>query len=334
LSSRTVYTRWPIFLIEVPSGGRDNLLAEMVKGNGQECEASLNSDPREKPKEQQTVGPNSGNSTPDDSNSPDEEVLRLPTPASLTPTLSEWLTPTPSGEKMVTKEEETLSSSRDRQTLGEIDEWMTDLELHDELMTLLVAGHETIATALAWALYHVLRHPEVYTKIRDELDLVVGEGPIGREQAVKLKYLEAAIKETLRLTPVIPLVGRQLQAAMTIGEWNIPAGVVVAPCIYLVRRHPTVWPHPTRFEPERFVDNTPGAYEWLPFGGGTRHCIGMAFALYEMKIVLAEIFRRSTLRLAPKYRAKVKQRSITFTPSGGIPIVAESKRTIPQLAAV
>jgi cytochrome P450 len=201
---------------------------------------------------------------------------------------------------------------------------MSDVELRDEIMTLLVAGHETIATALAWTLYHILSNPGVYQAVQDELDRTLAESP--RASAPRLEYLDAVIKESLRLTPVIPMVGRRLYAPMKLGGWNLAAGTIVAPCIYLAHRHPEIWPEPDRFLPERFLGNTPDPYKFIPFGGGIRRCIGMAFALHEMRMILAEIISRTKLRLPTGYHARVIQRSITFAPSEGMPLIVEAKR--------
>jgi cytochrome P450/predicted unusual protein kinase regulating ubiquinone biosynthesis (AarF/ABC1/UbiB family) len=189
---------------------------------------------------------------------------------------------------------------------------MSDRHLRDELMTLLVAGHETTATALAWAFHHLLAHPPVLARALAELAV-----PDSR-----LEYLDAVVKEALRLTPIIPLVGRRLDRSMRIGGHDLPAGVVAAPCIYLAHRRPQRWPEPERFDPTRFLDARPTPYEFLPFGGGVRRCLGMAFALSEMRIVLARVLPRVTLQTAPGYAARVVRRSITFAPSEGMPVVA------------
>jgi cytochrome P450 len=168
----------------------------------------------------------------------------------------------------------------------EAGEPMSDAELGDQMMTLLFAGHDTTATSLAFALHNVLRHPEVLDRLRTD----VAQG--------RLEYAEATAKETLRLNPIVTEVGRVLSRPMRIGGWDLPAGVSATPCIYLAHRRPDVWPDPERFDPERFVGRRPSPYEFLPFGGGVRRCLGMAFALYEMKIVLAQVLSRVELRLA------------------------------------
>ena len=154
---------------------------------------------------------------------------------------------------------------------------MSDQELRDELMTLLVAGHETSATALAWALEALARHPAVLSRLRDEVD--AGDDT----------YLDAVVQETLRLRPVIALVLRRLTEPMEIGGRLLPAGVTVAPCIYLLHRRPDVYPEPRAFRPERFLETPPGTYTWIPFGGGVRRCLGASFAQFEIKVVLREL---------------------------------------------
>jgi cytochrome P450 len=197
---------------------------------------------------------------------------------------------------------------------------LEDQALRDELMTMLLAGHETTATALAWAVSHVLAHPAVRARLLDEL------GPArDPERVVRLEYLDAVCRETLRLTPIVPLVGRRLTRPMTIAGTPLPAGVVAAPCIYLAHRRPERWPEPERFRPERFLETKPTPYEFLPFGGGVRRCLGMAFALVEMKLVLAEVLSRVELSAAPGYQVRVVRRSVTLAPSEGMPVVAERR---------
>jgi cytochrome P450 len=179
---------------------------------------------------------------------------------------------------------------------------MSDAELRDELMTLLVAGHETTATALAWAVERLARHPE-------KLDRLTSEVRSGQTE-----YLDAVIAETLRLRPVISLVARHLVEPMEIGGRLLPAGITVAPSIYLVHRRPDVYPEPDRFLPERFLDNPPETYTWIPFGGGVRRCLGGAFAQFEMQIVLSELVRRRTLRPARQRSERSYRRAITETP--------------------
>jgi cytochrome P450 len=189
---------------------------------------------------------------------------------------------------------------------------MTEPELRDELMTLLVAGHETTATSLAWALERLMRHPPMIDRLRDEL--AAGED----------EYLDAVIKETLRLRPVLPIVVRMLTEPTEIGGHLLPAGAAVAPCIYLMHRRADVYPEPERFRPERFLESPAGTYTWIPFGGGVRRCLGASFAIFEMKTVLSEIVSRVELA-PPELRSEpVVRRAITLTPGRGAQaIVAE-----------
>jgi cytochrome P450 len=202
---------------------------------------------------------------------------------------------------------------------------MTDTELRDELMTLLVAGHETTATALAWAFERLAKNPEAATRLEDELGRAIGDGPVDPDALGGLEYLDAVVKETLRLRPIVPLVARRLKRPMEIGGFALPAEVIVEPCIYLVHRRPDLYPEPDRFKPERFVGKKPDPYEWLPFGGGTRRCLGMAFALYEMRVVLATILSRARLRPIDDRPAKPVRRGVTFAPEGGARLILERR---------
>ncbi len=190
---------------------------------------------------------------------------------------------------------------------------MSDEELVDELVTMLAAGHETTATALSWTFACVLEHPAVEARLRDEI-----AGAAGDPAALAaLPWLDAVIKETLRLRPIVPDVVRKLQAPMRFAGFDLPAGVSLAPCIHLAHRRADVYPEPERFRPERFLDRRPDPYCWLPFGGGIRRCLGMAFALYEMKIVTGVLFARRRLRLDRPGTVRVIRRSVTLAPRGG-----------------
>jgi len=176
---------------------------------------------------------------------------------------------------------------------------LTEDELIDELMTLLVAGHETTASAIAWTLERLVRHPDVLAQAHD------GD------------YLDAVITETLRLRPVVPAVVRRLTVPMALGPYEVPAGKFVAPSIYLLHRRPDLYPDPLAFRPERFLDRKPGTYEWIPFGGGVRRCLGASFALTEMKVVLETILANASLRPARGSGESTTRRAITFAPSRG-----------------
>ncbi len=141
----------------------------------------------------------------------------------------------------------------------------------------------------------------------------------------ELPFLDATIKESQRLMPIIPMVGRRVREPVTIGDHTLPAGVVAAPCMYLTHRRPELWDEPDAFKPERFLGRRPTPYEFFPFGGGNRACLGAAFASFEMKIVLARILSRCELRAVPGYRASVVRRGIAFAPSEGMPVVVERR---------
>jgi cytochrome P450 len=194
-------------------------------------------------------------------------------------------------------------------------------EIHDELVTLLVAGHETTATALAWTLRWLLLDSQLIAKLREEISGAGGDPA----RIAKLELLDATVKESLRLQPVIPMVGRVLKKPATIAGWDLPTGTVVAPSVYLLHRRPDLYPEPGRFRPERFETFKPTPSELIPFGGGLRKCIGAAFALYEMKMVLAALLPRIDARLASE-KVAVARRAITLTPAGGLPIVVTGKR--------
>jgi cytochrome P450 len=191
---------------------------------------------------------------------------------------------------------------------------MSDREIRDELLTLLVAGHETTATALAWAVERLIRHPDKLARLTEEV------------AAGEKAYLDAVVTETLRLRPVISLVARRLTEPVEIGGWQLPAGVTVAPSIYLVHRRPDVYPDPEAFRPERFLDQAPGTYTWIPFGGGVRRCVGGAFAHFEMQAVLAELVKRRQLAPARPESEPVLRRAITETPRRDAEVVLTAGR--------
>lgn len=200
---------------------------------------------------------------------------------------------------------------------------LDDQELRDEMITLLVAGHETSATALSWIFSRLSAHPEVLRKLRDEL-AALPVGPPDPAAVMSLPYLDAVINETLRLNPIVPFVWRILKEPLRLGGRDFPAGVAVAPSIYLLHRSAKIWPDPERFDPDRFLDSKPAPWEFLPFGGGHRRCLGQAFAVYEIKMVLATVLQAMIVRPAPGYGVKVVRRGIAFAPSDQTPVVFES----------
>src|SRR5262249_31374686 len=170
---------------------------------------------------------------------------------------------------------------------------LDDEALRDEMLTLLLAGHETTAASIVWVALRMLENLDVMARACEELSNVVGSGSIEAQHVNSLLSLDAPINEPARLSPVIPNAGRELQAPAHIGGRDLPAGVVLAPCIYLANRRPDNWPEPERFNPDRFLDSRQSPYVFFPFGGGTRRCVGAAFATYQMKIVLAQILSRT-----------------------------------------
>jgi cytochrome P450 len=188
---------------------------------------------------------------------------------------------------------------------------LSDDELMTQMVNLIVAGHETTASTLAWAFQHIHQAPAVRARLVDELRGLPAS-PLDPEAVARLPYLDAVCSETMRLTPVAPLVGRQLRQGMTLQGYELPAGVQVGIAILQVHRRPELYPEPETFRPERFLERTFSPFEYLPFGGGARRCIGAAFAVYEMKLVLATVLRKLDLRLesAAPFRAAVRNTTV------------------------
>ena len=201
---------------------------------------------------------------------------------------------------------------------------MSDESLVDELRTLLLAGHETTAITLAWALYLVHRHPAVYHRLREELD-GLGESPTP-EAIAHLPYLDAVVNESLRLHPVVQEVMRTLTKPFELGAYTLPPGVTIAVNIFLAHRRTELFPEPEEFRPERFLDRTFSPFEYMPFGGGPRRCLGAAFALYEMKLVLATLLGDLELDLASEGPVEPVRRNLTMAPRGGVPLRVVRRR--------
>jgi cytochrome P450 len=187
---------------------------------------------------------------------------------------------------------------------------MDDAEVRDQLITLLLAGHETTATGLAWAFDLLLRHPHVL----EQLVAAVDEGDDA--------YVRAVVSEALRLRPVVPLAGRRLSEELRVDGHVLPPGTDVTPAIWLAHTRADRYPEPYAFRPERFLGDAPSTYAWLPFGGGVRRCIGAAFAEMEMRVTLGEILRRRTLRPASGAAERVARRNVTFSPARGTRVLA------------
>ncbi|HEY6378984.1 MAG TPA: cytochrome P450 [Candidatus Dormibacteraeota bacterium] len=182
---------------------------------------------------------------------------------------------------------------------------MTDAELHDELLTLLVAGHETTATALTWFFVLVLRHPAALHRLREEV-----------EAGASTEWLDACIRETLRVRPVIPVVARRLYAPLQVAGRVLPAGVAVAPNILVTQRSETVFDGALSFRPERFLGSRPDPGTYFPFGGGTRRCLGAAFAHAEMRAVITTVLQHATLRPVGRDE-RIRRRAVTRVPRRG-----------------
>jgi cytochrome P450 len=178
---------------------------------------------------------------------------------------------------------------------------LSDQELRDELITLLIDG--PTSTSLAWAFERLLRHPDKLARLREE----VRAGAQGT-------YMEAVLRETLRLCPPVPVVVRRLLAPMRLGGYTVPAGATVAPCAYLMHLREDVYPEPRSFMPERFLEHPPGTYTWIPFGGGVRRCLAASFALLEMRQVLQTVLREVDLRPVEQRSERVARSSIAFVP--------------------
>lgn len=200
-----------------------------------------------------------------------------------------------------------LLQARDEET----GEPLGDHELRDELLTLLVAGHETTATALAWAFERILRTPAVHERLRSDLD----------DDA----YLDAVVKETLRSRPVLDFAMRRLTRPYELAGYELPAGTTIGSSILLVHERADLYPQPHEFRPERFLDGRADTYAWIPFGGGIRRCIGAAFAGYEMRVVLRTVLSRCELRAPDQRPERRRRRAITFVPGRGSRVVLERR---------
>jgi cytochrome P450 len=200
------------------------------------------------------------------------------------------------------------------QASDERGEPMTDAEIRDELLTLLIAGHETTATTLNWALYHIARTRGVEARIRAELAEVFAGGTIDPKGVERLAYLKAVVNETLRISPIAVAVVRRLNAPMQLGAHDLAAGTVIAPCIYLAHHHPKLWEAPSEFRPERFLQKEPSPFTFFPFGGGTRRCVGIEFARYQLRTVLAQIFSSVSVSLPEGFSMRPMMRGVTVAP--------------------
>ncbi|MBM0745297.1 cytochrome P450 (plasmid) [Phormidium sp. CLA17] len=191
---------------------------------------------------------------------------------------------------------------------------MSDVELRDELITLLFAGHETTASALAWALYWIVSLPDVQTKLLSEIDAF--DSDADPTAIARLPYLHAVCQETLRLYPIaLSAFPRVVKQPIEIAGYPLEPGTVIMPSIYLAHHRESVYPEPKQFRPERFLERQYSPYEYLPFGGGDRRCIGAAFALFEMKLVLFKVLSRLEFSLVDSRLIRPIRRGITVAPS-------------------
>jgi cytochrome P450 len=202
---------------------------------------------------------------------------------------------------------------------------MSDREVRDQLVTLLLAGHETTATALAWTFDLLLRHPAALARLTSEVD--------GGEDA----YLRAVISESLRLRPVVPLAGRRLAGELNVGALSLAAGTDVTPAIWLTHTRVEDYPEPYAFRPERFLQEEGGhpinKYGWIPFGGGIRRCLGAAFAEMELRVVLETVLQRRVLSSASTHAERVTRRNVTFSPRNGTLVRSRPRSASARAAA-
>jgi cytochrome P450 len=194
-------------------------------------------------------------------------------------------------------------------------ERLTDQELRDELLTLVLAGHETTANSLAWAFERLLRHPAAYERLRE----------VARSSQDEDGYVEAVIHETMRSRPVIPIIGRRVKVPWQLGEYRVPAETPVLMSILLLHHREDVYPDPFAFRPERFLGVKPGTYTWIPFGGGIRRCLGAALAMAEQRVVLLAIARRTQLEAADPAPERARHRNVTMIPEAGARVVMTSR---------
>jgi cytochrome P450 len=195
-------------------------------------------------------------------------------------------------------------------------EALTDKELRDELLTLVLAGHETTANSLSWAMERLLRTPHAYDRLRDA----------ARSDADDDGYVEATIHETMRNRPVVPLVGRRVTVPWDLGAYRLAAGSHVLISIALLHHRPDVYPDPFDFRPERFLGVKPGTYTWIPFGGGIRRCLGASLAMAEQRVVLHAVARRTDMVAPDLAPERVRHRNVTMIPSQGARVVMTARQ--------
>jgi cytochrome P450 family 135 len=199
---------------------------------------------------------------------------------------------------------------------------MSDQELRDELLTLVLAGHDTTANSLSWAFERLLRTPAAYDRLREELR---AGGAADEPDGPGGEYLEATIHEAMRARPVIPLIGRRVAVPWELGEWRLPAGTPVLVSILLLHHREDLYPDPFSFRPERFLGVKPGTYTWIPFGGGIRRCLGATLAMAEQRVVLRAVARRTDLAAPDPAPEPPRHRNVTMVPRHRTRVLMRSK---------
>jgi cytochrome P450 len=200
------------------------------------------------------------------------------------------------------------------QATTEDGEQLSDQELRNELMTLVLAGHETTANSLAWAWERLVRWPEAHERLVDAV-----RGGDGADA------VEHVILETMRSRPVIPMIGRRVHKPWRLGEYAVPAGSPIAMSILLLHHREDLYPEPFAFRPERWETRKPGTYEWIPFGGGIRRCLGASLAMAEQRVVLTAMARRLDLEAVDPAPERALHRNVTMIPARGARVVVRSK---------
>ncbi len=199
---------------------------------------------------------------------------------------------------------------------------MSDVEIRDAIVTLVMAGTDTTSIALAWSIEQIGQHPHIVERITGDVQHIAGS-ELQPEHLESLTYLDAAIRESMRIRTIIPFVVRLTKEPFTAGGREYPPGVMLAPCSHLVHRRTDLYPEPDIFRPERFLERKFATHEWFPFGGGNRVCLGMPFALYEMNVVLAELFRSIKSRLARPGHTKAVRQGLSLGPHDGVGVVVD-----------
>ncbi len=209
---------------------------------------------------------------------------------------------------------------------------LSDAELRDELMSLVLAGHETTANSLAWTFERLLRTPVAYERLRELTRAERALGPDDPAAAEAERYVEATIHEGMRIRPVIPMIARLVTRPWRLGEYVVPARTPVAISIVALHHRDDVYPNPDVFRPERFLDQKPGTYTWIPFGGGIRRCLGASLAMAEQRVVLGAIARRADLTVSDTAPEAPRQRNVTMIPARGARVILEHRHPAATLS--